>query len=346
MPVFAETGRSAAGVRKLPVAREIIRSWRALVPPGGRGARTLVACSGGADSTALALALAAATRELVLGHVVHDMRPRDESLADRGAVRMLAERLGVRFVEAEVTVPRGRGAGNAEASARRLRYAALERLAAESGCGFIATAHHADDQLESMLMALVRGSGTAGLRGIAERRACGEVTLVRPMLGVTHAESVALCQALGVEWREDATNTDASRLRAALRLRVLPVLEELRPGASKRASRGAKTVRAAHRLLACAADETIEESQRAGGSVQSARQVLRDAGPALLGEVVRRQVRRSLGDRGADQLPARTVDRIVRAIMSPSGEDKRFELPGGVYVEVSACGMRVDVPTL
>jgi tRNA(Ile)-lysidine synthase len=319
----------------------VIRSWRELVPRGGR---TLVACSGGADSSALAAVLAAAARGIVLGHVVHDMRSRDDALADRDAVRLVAERLGVGFVEAEVLVPKGRAAGNAEASARRLRYAALERLALESGCGFIATAHHADDQLESMLMAMIRGSGTAGLRGIAEKRVCGKATLVRPMLGVTHAEAVGLCKTLGLAWREDATNADASRLRAALRLRVLPVLEELRPGAAKRAARGAATVRSAHRLLAFAAEETIEESRLARGSVRSGRQVLRDAGPAVLGEVVRRQVRRSLGERGADHLPARTVDQIVRAIMSDSGEEKRFELPGGVRVEVSAYGLWVDVP--
>jgi tRNA(Ile)-lysidine synthase len=336
---------SAAGVRRLAAAKAVIRSWRALVP---RSARTLVACSGGADSSALAAVLSAATRGIVLAHVVHDMRPRDEALADRDAVRVLAERLGVGFVEAEVRVPMGRGAGNAEASARRLRYAALERLAVENGCRFIATAHHADDQLESMLMAMIRGSGTAGLRGIAEKRVCGEVTLVRPMLGVTHAEAVGLCQTLGVAWREDATNADASRLRAALRMRVLPLLEELRPGASKRAARGAATVRAAHRMLGVSAETLLEDASPPtpwpkGHVGVWCRPVFREASPTVVGEAMRRMLSRAMGSDGADRLSARRLDAIVRAIQSPSGENKRFELPSGFRVEVAGDLVRLKI---
>src|SRR5262249_13089156 len=148
-----------------PTVRAITRSWRSLTGGTSRGhdraRRTLIACSGGGDSCGLALALAAAISNpadlLVIAHLVHDMRPESEPLAHRDAPRDLASALGLPFVERSIRVKTA--GGNAEAVARRLRYQALAQLASEHGCPFIATAHHAQDQLETMLMALIRGSG-------------------------------------------------------------------------------------------------------------------------------------------------------------------------------------------
>ncbi|MBL8745089.1 MAG: tRNA lysidine(34) synthetase TilS, partial [Phycisphaerae bacterium] len=193
-------------------ARRVALQWRRLI--GSGGSRTLIACSGGADSTALLLALALASRELVVGHVLHDLRARADAEADRDFVRVLADRLGLPFVEAEVRV--AACPGNAESNARRERYRSLARLASAHNCLFVATAHHADDQFETMLMALTRGCGPGGLRGIAPSRVLPEsetdrvVTLIRPMLHVTRAEARAACASAGIAWREDRTNTDTS----------------------------------------------------------------------------------------------------------------------------------------
>lgn len=340
-PQFAATSLTRAEVRRIPAAKRVLKRWRELVP---RGERTLIACSGGADSTALVLMLAAATGDVVVGHVVHDMRAEREALADRDFVRSLAERCGVAFIETSVHVPRGKGAGNAEANARRARYAALSSLAEENKCGFVATAHHADDQMESMLMALVRGAGTAGMRGLAERRVIEstygcEIALVRPMLGVTHAENVRLCETLGVEWREDATNGDVSRLRSALRTHVLPVLEEIRPGASRRAARTAVTVRGAHRLLLREAQLLLDGatvSERPDGRVGVAlpRGVIRGRDPVIIGEAIRLAVARHFGGRALDSIGAGVLERIVRAAVSQSGETKGFKVRGGIRIEI------------
>src|SRR5262245_14043976 len=129
-------------LRRDPAIRRIIRAWRELT--GGKDVRdakrrTLIACSGGADSRALALALAAASNNLIVGHVVHDVRPESESLTDRDAARDVAHFTGLDFRDRSIQVRSL--AGNTEANARRLRYAALLDLAREHACIAVATAH-------------------------------------------------------------------------------------------------------------------------------------------------------------------------------------------------------------
>lgn len=200
------------------------------------GDHVLVACSGGADSVALlrALHLLAPRRRwrlrLTVAHVQHHLRG-DAAEGDAAFVAERADSLGLGFVRADIRP--GDSAGNLEANARDQRYAALAGLAADAGASWVATAHHADDQLETLLMALIRGTGTAGLRGIAwDRPLADGVGLVRPMLGGTAARARELLAALKQDWREDATNADPDRTRARLRRDVLPVLRDLNAGAA------------------------------------------------------------------------------------------------------------------
>jgi len=236
--------------RHHPVARAIVAQWRKLC--GGRDLRdsdraTLVACSAGVDSSALALALGGVNTLIVVGHVVHDLRSRAEALGDRDAARALADRLGVAFAEREAPV-RDRGE-NLESAARSARYAALESMAREHACRFVATAHHADDQLETVLMRLIRGSGPRGLGGIAPTRLMGRrsdsVTIVRPMLGMDREQGLRLCRDLGWTWREDASNRDETYFRNALRARVLPEIKAIRSDAAERAAVTAEVCRLA-----------------------------------------------------------------------------------------------------
>ncbi len=220
------------------------------------GDTLLVAVSGGADSVALlrGLRLLAPRRRwrltLHVGHVQHHLRPPEEAETDAAFVEALAGELSLPFHRRDITVP----AGNVEAQARRLRYAALTGMARDAGASFIATAHHADDHLETILMRLLRGTTARGLRGIAWRRAVKaespasapaerghasdtaavNLALIRPMLAATHAEAIDFLRVLNQAWREDATNADASRTRARLRHAVLPVLHELRPSVARK----------------------------------------------------------------------------------------------------------------
>lgn len=204
------------------------------------GANLLVACSGGADSVALLRALHLLHRrrkwnlKLTVAHVQHHLRPPEEAEADAGLVAELAEQLRLPYERRDIAP--GERDGNIEANAREQRYTALVEVAEAVGAGFVVTAHHADDQLETLLMAILRGTTAKGLRGIAWSRPLSPaVGLLRPMLGATHEQAVGFLEQLGQDWREDATNQDRSRTRARLRHEVLPVLRELRPSVARKA---------------------------------------------------------------------------------------------------------------
>lgn len=319
------------------------RLARAAAPErGGRPPRTLVACSGGADSTALLLALGTATRGLVVAHVVHDLRPRDEALADRDHVRALAGGLGLAFVERAIAVTGGAacagGGGNAEGRARVLRYEALEGLAREQGCEIIVTGHHADDQFESLLMSLIRGSGLSGLRGIAPRRRLAPgLHLVRPMLGVTRAEAESLCRDAKVEWRTDRTNLEGEGLRALLRRGPLAAIEALRPGASARAASAAGMIRAVHALIRDRARSVF------GESLEWPRARLRAEPAIVLGMGLRLAARRLTRGRHADRLGRKQVGPAIRAIRDRSTDPRRFVWAGGLRLEVTARAVSLSV---
>jgi tRNA(Ile)-lysidine synthetase-like protein len=248
----------------------VIAAWRRLSSPRrpsgrlGAGRPTIIACSGGADSSALAIALAASGDRFTLAHVVHDLRPHEQAIADSAAVRRLASLLQFDFVEAKVQTREF--SGNREAVARELRYAALTEIARRRSTRFIAVAHTGTDQLETMLMRLIRGGGPRGLAGMPESRrllptknrsrlpavddivmqraieiadasmagsssAEVPVWLIRPMLALSREESERICTAAGWQWRVDATNTDVSRLRAGVRHTLLPAIRALTPDA-------------------------------------------------------------------------------------------------------------------
>ncbi len=347
-----------------PLVAAILRAWRQLTihPTAGRtgpGAPTLVACSGGADSSALLLALGAAKHRIVVGHVLHDMRPAPDAAADRDAVKTLAQALGLEFVEERVKVTAGSTfsdddarLGNPEAEARRLRYAALARMAMARGIRFVATAHHADDQVETMLMSLVRGAGLRGLSGVAPRRRLikggSGVWLIRPMLGVTRADSERLCHAAGWAWREDTTNSDTTRLRSAIRHGVIPQLTRLRPGVPARIARTTALIRDAAGLVDERVGGILAEGRRPGDAATPAtsftwaRQRLRAERAIVVGSVLRRAASSLTTGAGLDRLNRRLVDPAVRAVRDRITDPRRFNWgPVEVVVEARTTEVRL-----
>ena len=319
--------------RRDPAVASILRAWRRLTTPqtqakAGPGQPTLLACSGGADSCALVLALATAGPKVpfTIAHIVHDLRPRADCLADRGAVAALAARLDLPFVQAEVKVKAL--PGNAEANARRVRYKALATLARAHGLAYIATAHHAHDQLETVLMAFLRGGGPAGLRGIAASRPLGSgITLIRPMLGISPDDARRLCRVAGWEWREDGTNADTTRLRAALRVKVIPELLRIRRSAPARAAATAQ--------MAAWTAELIDRATAALPGHAWDRNLLRGTSPAVVGAILRREADRLASGRAADRVGWKHVSRAVQLIKSDDTDPHTLNWRG-VTVHIDA----------
>ncbi len=313
--------RAWAPVRRAdPAVVRVVASWRRLT----RGGRTLVACSGGADSTALLLILRAATDDLAVAHVVHDLRPAEDAEADRAYVEHLAEACELPLVSERVSVP----PGNAEGNARRLRYAALARLAAQHDCPFVAAAHHANDQFEGVVMALLRGAGPRGVGAAHEARpiTCDEsrasATLIRPALRVSRADLERICRDCGIEWRTDTTNSDATRARAALRHGPLAELEAMRPGAAERAARSAELLRDAAGLIEDRAREVF------GDSYEWDRAALRAERAVVVGSGLRMAFERLTGGVGLDRLNGEMIEQAVDALRDNSGETRVFDWPG------------------
>ncbi len=226
----------------------------AMLPPG---ARVLCACSGGADSTAL-LALLCEMPELtvVCAHYNHRLRGA-ESDRDERFVRALAARFGVEFAAesgdvAAFAAARGRGV---EDAARQKRYEFLERAADAHGCDRIATAHTADDQAETVLLNLVRGSGARGLTGIPPVRG----RIVRPLLQTTRAEIEDYLASRGLEHVEDSSNESLDYARNRVRRQVLPLLRELNAAAPAHICAAAESLRADEAFLDGLAREFVEQ---------------------------------------------------------------------------------------
>jgi len=197
-------------------------------PDSGPGGPVAIAYSGGLDSTVL---LNAAVRRLGAGHLLalhvhHGLQPAADGWVDHCSAA--CARLGVRFRVLYAAGSPARG-DSLEAWARERRYALLLSAARAAGAVALLTAHHADDQLETVLLQLARGAGPDGLAGIAARHRRDGVLLLRPLLGLDRAALLADAREHGLQWVEDPTNADPDRPRNAIRLRLAPVLHEVLP---------------------------------------------------------------------------------------------------------------------
>jgi tRNA(Ile)-lysidine synthase len=230
----------------------------AALAPASTPWRLALAVSGGPDSLALLLlAYAAFPGRVEAATVDHALRK--ESTLEALHVEDICARLGCPHSILEVTV--ADSPAGLQAEARRARYAALSAWAGRRGIGLLATAHHADDQAETLLMRLRRGSGVAGLAGIRPVRPEGALLLIRPLLGWTKAELVHIVASAGIEAVEDPSNHDLRFDRAAMRrfLRDHPQFEP------HRLARTAAAAGEANDALDWAADQLAEDRITAQG---------------------------------------------------------------------------------
>jgi tRNA(Ile)-lysidine synthase len=338
------------GLKGVPgrFARLLLREWRQRGWPL-RGERVLVAVSGGADSTALLLALEELKRVGLLGvdltaaHLDHGLRG-EEAAADARWVEGLARELGFDCVVGRASLS-GKGRENLEQAARRARYEFLAGAARARGARAVLAAHTLDDQAETVMLRLLRGSGAEGLAGMAPERtleAGGEVTLRRPLLTwARRTDTEGYCRGRGVEFRTDAMNDDERFARVRVRRRLLPLLESFNPRAAEALARAAALLRedsaaldelAATLLEEARADESVGEgaSEKSAVARPLKADVLKRAAPALRRRALRLWLAQARGDlRRLSHAHLLGVERLLEGERG----GRVAELPGGSRVE-------------
>lgn len=319
--------------------RERVREALRRLGPVARGESVLVGVSGGPDSLALLHLLADLAQEtgfaVHAAHFDHGLRG-ERSAAEARAVADLTARLGipctVETARPGAIEPRGRGL---QAAARSARYAFFERLADAVGARWIATAHTADDQAETVLMRLVRGAGPGGVAGIPAVRG----RIIRPLLGVSRPEIEAYLAASGLIPFQDPSNHDPRFVRARVRHDVLPLLRGLNPRATETIARTAGLLAEDAAYLDAAARDALDQARVAAGDgwVELASQAVADLAPTIR----RRVIRLALADLGApvDRLSSERLDAASRACGQRTAG--RITLGQGLLAEYAATALRL-----
>jgi tRNA(Ile)-lysidine synthase len=293
------------------------------------GDLVLAACSGGADSLALASALAFEAPRLGLrcGGVTvdHGLQPGSGDQAQK--VTTTLEGLGLHPVESvavDVARPGEPGYPGPEAAARAARYEALHQAAAKCGAAAVLLAHTVDDQAETVLLGLARGSGARSLAGMPERTGI----FLRPLLGIARATTRAACAAQGMAPWDDPQNADPGFARVRVRHRLLPALEaELGPGVTEALARSARLLRADADLLDELAKNELERVAPSGPG-----HPLPLDGLAALPEAIRSRVLRNAAIAAGcppGALTARHVAGLEELVTGWRGQ-RWTDLPGGV----------------
>ena len=282
--------------------------------------RVLAGISGGADSVALLHLLLQSGTKVTAVHVNHGLRG-EASDGDEAFVQALCERWQVPLLAYRANPPENPG----EDWARKMRYAFFRQAAEKTGVNAIALAHHRDDQAETLLMHLLRGSGMTGLQAMSPDSTVDGLRLLRPLLDFSREELREMLREMGQDWREDATNADPRYLRNAIRLEVLPQLEQLAPGCSARLAATAALLQDEEAVLDGLAQDFLEKY---GGQRYLPLDALRAQSAAMQRRILRAWWQTQSGGDFQERCLSREQTEALRELID-AGASARCNLPGG-----------------
>ncbi len=324
-PLTARPHPTATAFTKRVDARVLryVRRHHVLNP----GDHTLVAVSGGQDSTALLLILARLAEkldiELVVAHFDHMLRSQEETHGDEAAVRDLVDGLGLPYVTGAADVrARARGKGESiEEAARHLRFQFLARQARHLKAGVVVLGHTLDDRAETVLMHLLRGTGLDGIVGLRPRSSWPfgrGPALARPLLSITHADTLRYCREARVSPRQDPTNLVLDATRNRVRHDLLPALRRFNPRLDDALCRLGEAAAGAVDYLDAAADSEWRALALLGDEgVTFPRRAFGSLAPALRARLLRRALRHLAGP-GAE-LEAAHIAAVEEALAKGRG---------------------------
>lgn len=316
-------------VREL--ARQVGRSLVDAAGPGN-GRPLIAALSGGADSSAMVLLLADTQARhgwrVHAAHVDHQIQADTVRAVFRDAATTLAEMtaMPINLLDADARAEARASNDGLEAAARRVRYRALTQLALERGAQLVAVAHTQEDQAETVLLHIIRGSGLDGLSGMPPIRPLhDEVRLVRPMLGLTRSDSELVCSAYDWTPAHDPSNDLPEFTRNRIRQELLPLMRGFNPNIAEGLARMAHSLRGDRELLDLIGRETLAQVRDAEGVVQ------RRALLALPGQLQTRVIRAFCQEAGITLSAERTAA-ALQIILHGHGV---VELPDGARLSVA-----------
>ncbi len=321
-----------------PIEHPLVAKLTAAWPNERRcNLRTIVAVSGGPDSVAMLHALVKSNRQtpsasdqLIVTHVDHGVRA--ESAADAEFVVELANRLGL---ASEVFAPdagQARSSAQSEESLRAYRYQCLTQAAEKHGARYLATAHTQDDQIETILFRILRGTGVRGLTGIpVSRLLTSGLTLVRPMLGVTRTEVMQFLQEIDADHRVDDSNRQSHYTRNFLRNELLPLARKRFPDVDQalvNLSRQAIDQQAASSNWIAIAKESIVATDH---TIEIACKPIKHFPPATLIDALIEAWEERSWPRG--DMKQGTWQKVAALIQSKESNPPAINLPGNVRAE-------------
>lgn len=281
--------------------------------------------SGGADSVALLLACARAAsvlnRPLYAFHAEHGLRG-ESGREDARFVSELCARLDIPLIS--VSLALDPSASGVESRAREARYLAAARAASERGAALL-TAHHMDDQAETVLLSLLRGGGTRGLGGMRGATEMLGATVLRPFLDIPKARLIAALNGAGQSYRQDETNLEPICARNTLRLSIMPALSDISPAAVSHIARAAECLRSDEDCLTALARGVLSAADARGYSALWLRPLLEAH------EAVRRRALRALYARyGSDREALSHADTLAMSELAKGAEGAEINLPCGL----------------
>lgn len=273
---------------------------------------SIVAVSGGVDSMVLLelLRKLLPSNRLIVAHLNHHIR--NDSSLDEKLVKRVSEKLGLEFVSIAAD-----GKKRDEASLREIRYDWLRKVRVQKGADYIITAHHLDDQLETMLLKLVRGSGPLEMWGMRELSG----NILRPLLHISKQELTSYAKGHNLKYRHDQSNEDITYARNRIRKNVIPELEKINLSVKKTL---VPNIKIAEELMSYVSSEVAKLEKRARLGSKLKLEVLKKADPFLVKELIRQVLGDQLGS--TKEIYSKNIDEIF-ALLDKQGT-KRTKILG------------------
>ena len=312
----------------------------------------VVGLSGGPDSVCLLHALSQLQKTMPItlyaAHLNHNLRGMDAN-QDAGFAMAFSKQLGIHCIvkSEDVEAVAKREKLSIEAAGRQCRYQFLEEVADRIGADKIAVAHHLNDQAETLLLHLLRGSGLTGLVGMVQQRH----RIIRPLLTISREEILRYCDENQLTYCHDATNDEPVVMRNRVRLELIPLMETYNPEVVKALGRTASLLERDEETLNNLSEEAWVRSKGLGEAGTFSTQTLKSLPDAILSRVIRRIWRSQTPTNHTLQMVH--VEQVMKAVRT-SLQEKHFQLPGSVTITVTQeeliCRMKNDgresIPTM